>query len=216
MDEGDLVFEESIEEIELPTRRGRDREQSRNPEPELEPIEDSAAENRTPISLYEFYALGIERLVERAPWELERSVSAYHERFLTEQRCLGLSILLLLGENQVPEGAVQSMPGYENQARFSVNQAVFRRALKRYFESKQLNPIRADMVVERMGSYITDSRDAEKSDKDPLEAMFGTLARRVPPKNEEQAEGYAKRVEKIFEYVSGLVEVVLKRFEITA
>jgi hypothetical protein len=177
---------------------------------------EAVAEDRAPISLYEFYALGIERLIVKAPWELERVVSAYHESFLTEQRCLGLSILLLLGENHVPQDAVQSMPGFEDQARFSVNQAVFRRALKRYFEGKRLNPVRADMVIERMGSYISDSREAETMQGDPLEAMFNTLARRVPPLNEEQAEHYAKRVEKIFDYVSGLVEVVLKRYHIAA
>jgi hypothetical protein len=171
-------------------------------------------EDRTPISLYEFYALGIERLIVKAPWELERAVSAYHESFLTEQRCLGLSILLLLGENHVPDDAVQSMPGFENQARFSVNQAVFRRALKRYFEAKGLNPVRADMVVERMGSYITDSREAEQNQGDPLQAMFNTLAKRVPPLNQDQSEGYASRVEKIFDYVSGLVDAVVKRYVI--
>src|ERR1700761_4939523 len=111
---------------------------------------DGALEEKTGISLYEFYALGIERLIVKAPWELERSVSAYHERFLTEQRCMGLSILLLLGENHMLPTAIHSMPGYEDQARFSVNQAVFRRALKHYFESNRLSPARADMVIERM------------------------------------------------------------------
>src|ERR1700761_1497333 len=108
---------------------------------------DGALEEKTGISLYEFYALGIERLIVKAPWELERSVSPYHERFLTEQRCMGLAIVLLLGENHLPTSVVQSMPGYEEQARFSVNQAVFRRALKHYFESNKLNPVRADMVI---------------------------------------------------------------------
>ena len=150
----------------------------------------------------------------KAPWELERAVSAYHESFLTEQRCMGLAILLLLGESHVPGDAVQSMPGYEKQARFSVNQAVFRRALKHYFEAKKLNPVRADMVIERMGSYIADSREAEQSDKDPLEAMYNTLVKRVPPREEDQAEQYAKRVEKIYDYVSGLVKALLKRYEI--
>jgi len=173
-------------------------------------------EEKTSISLYEFYALGIERLIVKAPWELERSVSAYHERFLTEQRCMGLAILLLLGENHVPHTSVESMPGYEDQARFSVNQAVFRRALKHYFESNRLNPVRADMVIERMGSYIADSRDAEQSSVDPLEAMFGTLVKRVPPRDEKEAEQYAGRVERIFEYVSGLVEVLLRRYDIAA
>ena len=153
----------------------------------------------------------------KAPWELERSVSVYHERFLTEQRCLGLAILILLGENQIPADAVQGMPGYENQARFSVNQAVFRRALKHYFESSGLNPIRADMVIERMGSYIADSREAEQNDGDPLEAMYNTLAKRVPPRDEEQVEQYAKRVEKIYDYVSGLVEgSLLRRYIVTS
>jgi hypothetical protein len=203
MDEGnDLLFEETSEEVVAS-------------EPIDQPTDDTT-EGRARISLYEFYALGIERLVEKAPWELERHVSPYHERFLTEQRCMGLAILLLLGENNVPEGAVQSMPGYEQQARFSVNQAVFRRALKRYFEAKRLNPIRADMVIERMGSYVADSREAEAAQSDPLEAMYNTLVRRVPPQDEAQAERYAERVEKIFNYVSGLVEAMLKRYEITS
>lgn len=177
---------------------------------------DEMPEEKAGISLYEFYALGIERLLVKAPWELERSVSPYHESFLTEQRCLGLSILLLLGENQVPKNAVHSVPGYEDQARFSVNQAVFRRALKRYFESNNMNPVRADMVIERMGSYIADSREAEKNNADPLEAMFRTIMRRVPPREESRAEQYAKRVEKIYDYVSGLVEALLRRYEITS
>ena len=175
---------------------------------------DDVPEEKANISLYEFYALGIERLIVKAPWELERSVSTYSESFLTEQRCMGLAILLLLGENHVPGDAVQSMPGFENQARFSVNQAVFRRALKHYFEAKGLNPVRADMVIERMGTYITDSRDAEQTDGDPLEAMFNTLVRRVPPREETQGEQYSARVEKIYDYVAGLVEAMLKRYEI--
>jgi hypothetical protein len=84
------------------------------------------------ISLYEFYAIGIERLIEKAPWELERAVSAYHESFLVEQRCLGLSILLLLGEDHVPAQTIrdQAMPGFEDQTRASVNQAVFLRGMR--------------------------------------------------------------------------------------
>lgn len=186
-------------------------------EPVDVPVDEPEVTEKTSISLYEFYALGIERLIVKAPWELERSVSVYHERFLTEQRCMALAILLLLGENHIPQEAVQSMPGFENQARFSVNQAVFRRALKHYFESSKLNPIRADMVIERMGSYITDSREAEQNQGDPLEAMFGTLVKRVPPRTENEAEQYATRVEKIFDYVSGLVEgSLLKRYEIVS
>jgi hypothetical protein len=177
-------------------------------------VTDEMPDDKAGISLYEFYALGIERLLMKAPWELERSVSAYHESFLTEQRCMGLAILLLLGENHMSEDVVQSMPGYETQARFSVNQAVFRRALKHYFESKGLNPVRADMVIERMGTYITDSRTAEEHNADPLEAMFNTLVRRVPPREEAQGDQYAKRVEKIYDYVFGLVEAMLRRYDI--
>ncbi|GEM_PF-811679 len=199
MDQGDdFIIEESVEEVVAGV-------------PGDQPMEEPAGD-QAPISLYEFYALEIGRLIEKAPWELERHVSPYHERFLTEQRCMGLSMLLLLGENQVPERAVQSMPGYEQQARFSVNQAVFRRALKHYFEAKGLNPVRADMVIERMGTYVADTREAEAAQGDPLEAMFNTLVRRVPPQDDAQAELYAKRVEKIFDYVSGLVQAVRKRY----
>jgi len=188
------------------------------PEAEAAPQPQSGPDqlrDRARISLYEFYALGIERLIVKAPWELERSVSAYHESFLTEQRCMGLAILLLLGEEYVPNDAIQSMPGHEEQARFSVNQAIFRRALKEYFASKSQNPIRADMVIGRMGSYITDSRHTEQSGGDPLEAMFNTLAKRVPPRNAVEADQYVTRVEKIYDYVSGLVQAILRRYEIS-
>lgn len=174
-------------------------------------------DEKSRITLFEFYVIGIERLVVKAPWELERSVSAYHERFLTEQRCMGLVILLLLGENNLPKEAVKGVPGYEEQARFSVNQATFRRALKHYFESHHLNPVRADMVIERMGSYIADTRHAEEQGVDALAAMYDILAKRVPPRNEDEADQYAKRVENIFAYVSGLVQdAILKRYEIVS
>lgn len=172
---------------------------------------------KTGISLYEFYAIGIERLLDRAPWELERAVSAYHESFLTEQRCLGLAILLLLGEEHVPSDAVNSMPGFEVQTRSSVNQAVFRRALKHYFEANQLNPVRADMVLERMQSYLTDSREANKHKRSPLDAMCVTMSKRVPPQGATQAEQYQARVNKIYDYIEGLVEKsLLKRFEVSS
>lgn len=169
------------------------------------------------ISLYEFYAIGIERLLERAPWELERAVSAYHESFLTEQRCLGLTILLLLGENQVPDQAIkaQAVPGFEDQTRATVNQAVFRRALTHYFQSKGLNPVRADMVLERMQSYLNDSREANDQGKNPLEAMLGTVVKRVPPQGDAQREQYTVRVEKIFDYIDGLItKGLLQRYEV--
>jgi hypothetical protein len=177
-------------------------------------IEDGA---KTGISLYEFYAIGIERLIDHAPWELERAVSAYHESFLTEQRCLGLAILLLLGEEHVPDTAVSSLPGFEAQARASVNQAVFLRALKHYFQSNRLNPVRAEMVLERMQSYLTDSREANKNKRSPLDAMCQTMSKRVPPRDENQAEQYQTRVNKIYDYIEGLVEKsLLKRFEVSS
>ncbi len=178
----------------------------------------AASSSKTSISLYEFYALGIERLIERAPWELERAVSKYHERFLVEQRCLGLAILLLIGEEQVPQALIrdQAMPGFEDQTRSSVNQAVFLRALRHYFVSKQLNQVRADMVLERMHSYVQESREASKQDQNPLNAMLHTMICRVPPQDETQRQQYATRVEKIYDYIEGLVEgSLLKRYAVT-
>jgi len=174
-------------------------------------------EPKASISLYEFYAIGIERLLEKAPWELERAVSAYHESFLTEQRCLGLAILLLIGEDHVPTQLIraQAMPGFEDQTRASVNQAVFLRALKHYFKAKNLNAVRAEMVLERMQSYLNDSRQANEQGKSPLEAMLHTVVRRVPPQGDAQWEQYAVRVEKIYDYIEGLVEKgLLKRYTV--
>lgn len=176
-----------------------------------------ADEPKTEITLFEFYALGIAKLLEHAPWELERTVSAYHESFLTEQRCLGLAILVLLGEDHVPPAAVHSMPGFEEQTRASVNQAVFLRALKRYFEQKNLNPTRATMVLERMGTYIADSKAASKASKNPLEAMLAIVVKRVPPKDDEQRFQYKVRVGKIYDYIEGLVEKsLLKRYQVSS
>jgi len=177
---------------------------------------DNSDEPKTDISLYEFYALGINHLLVKAPWELERAVSAYHESFLTEQRCIGLSILLLLGEEQVPDSAVSTMPGFEHQARVSVNQAVFLRALKHYFQQEGIEAARADAVLKRMHSYLTDSREADVAGSDPLEAMAETLIRRVPPQSDEQREQYEKRVQKIFDYIEALVtRTILRRYQIT-
>lgn len=180
---------------------------------------DTPPGQKTSISLYEFYAIGVERLLEKAPWELERAVSKYHESFLTEQRCLGLAILLLLGEDHVPKQLIreQAMPGFEDQTRASVNQAVFLRALKSYFKAKNLNTVRADMALERMQTYLTDSREASQRGKSPLEAMLQIVARRVPPEDAAQREQYATRVEKIYSYIEGLVtDVLLKRYDVSS
>ncbi len=171
---------------------------------------------KLPISLYEFYAIAIERLLEKAPWELERAVSPYHESFLVEQRCLGLSILLLLGEGHVPKQAVRTMPGFEEQTRMSVNQAVFLRALRHYFEAKRLSHTRADLALERMQSYLHDSRVASTKGQNPLEAMLQTVIKRVPPQDKAQREQYVARVGKIYDYTEGLVaKALLKRYKIT-
>ena len=173
-------------------------------------------EPKSGISLYEFYAIGINHLLVKAPWELERSVSAYHASFLTEQRCIGLSILLLLGESHVPDDAVRTMPGFEDQVRASVNQAVFLRALRHYFEQAGIEATRAAQVLERMQSYLADSRGADAAHTDPLEAMTATLVRRVPPKNDEQRQQYEQRISKIYDYIEGLVEKnLLKRYEVS-
>jgi hypothetical protein len=173
---------------------------------------------RIDISLYEFYALAINDLLAKAPWELVRAVSEYHGNFLTEQRCLGLSVLLLMGENLVPLKAVETLPiKYAAQAKASVNQATFLRALKHYFEQHGIEPRRADMVLERMHSYLTDSRAADQSGNDPLDAMGGVLTKRVPPKNERQHELYVQRVEHIFDYIQALVDDnLLARYQVTS
>jgi hypothetical protein len=175
------------------------------------------AKAKANISLYEFYVLGITHLVAKAPWELVRVVSEYHGNFLTEQRCIGLSILLLLGENHVPADAAESMPKYEAQVRASVNQATFKRALTHYFQSQGIEASRSDLVLERMHSYVTDSREAYAAGGDPLEAMLTILAKRVPPKTDHQRELYEQRVVKIFEYTEELVEDnLLRRYQIAA
>jgi hypothetical protein len=176
-----------------------------------------SAESRQPISLYEFYVLSITHLLAKAPWELVRAVSEYHGNFLTEQRCIGLSILLLVGENHVPADAAESMPKYEAQVRASVNQATFRRALKHYFAEQGIEASRTDLVLERMHSYVTDSRQADAEGQDPLEAMAAILVKRVPPKTNEQRQLYEQRVVKIFEYIEELVEGnLLQRYRIAS
>jgi hypothetical protein len=173
---------------------------------------------KTGISLYEFYVLGIQRLIVKSPWELEQPVSAYHDSFLTEQRCLALSILLLIGEDHVPQKMLnEALPGSEDQARMSINQATFMRALRKYFEESNLNPVRADMALKLMQSYLVDSRKAAENRESPLEAMLRTMSLRVPPKDEAQKERYAIRVEKIYDYVEGLVQKgLLGRYDVTS
>jgi len=172
-------------------------------------------EAKVSISLYEFYAIGIDHLIEKAPWELVQAVSAYHGNFLTEQRCIGLTILLLLGEEHVPASTAESMPKYEAQVRASVSQATFLRALKHYFSQHGIEETRGDLVLERMQSYLQDARKADTEKQDPLHAMTDILIRRVPPKDDHQQGLYIQRVGKIYEYIEMLVEdTLLKRYDI--
>jgi hypothetical protein len=73
------------------------------------------------------------------------------------------------------------------------------------------------MVLERMQSYITDSRTATQAQKDPSEAMLQTVIKRVPPKDDVQKTQYAVRIGKIFDYIQALVEKsLLKRYEVSS
>ncbi len=174
-------------------------------------------EEKREISLYEFYVLGIDRLLLKAPWELDRVVSAYHETFLTEQRCLGLTILLLMGEDHVPIKTLNALPGFEHQARISTNQAVFMRALKVYFERKHSDASRAEKVLARMVPYINDARSSSAANDDPLERMLASISKRIPPKDDKQKQLYKERIDKMFDYIEKLVTGdLLVRYQVTS
>jgi hypothetical protein len=168
------------------------------------------------VSLYEFYAMGINSLLKRAPWEAEERLTKYHESFLYEQRLVCLSMLFLLGEEHVPQSLLQTMPQeYGAQIRDSVNHAVFLRALKHYYRHIPSGDAVATRVMERMHSYISITREASAQNADPLEAITLMLAKRVPPTDEEQEELYYQRVQKIFNYTDGLINRSLKeKYEI--
>lgn len=159
------------------------------------------------ISLYEFYAMGINSLITRAPWEAGGRVSPYHESFIYEQRLLALALLFLLGEEYVPESVVRTMPKkYSAQVRNSVNQSVFLRALKNHYRTLPNGEALAQEMMLRMESYVAITRKAHEQNADPLEAITTTLSRRVPPRNESQNNSYFNRVSKIFTYTEGLVK----------
>lgn len=170
-----------------------------------EDIEQSEQYEKRNISLYEFYVLGIDRLLVKAPWELGRAVSTYHQMFLNEQRCIGLTILLLIGEEFVPSAGLNALPGYEDQARASANRAVFLRALKHYFERTRSDASRAEKVLKRMGPYVVGARAATEAKTDPVKRMLETLCKRVPPKDDRQRELYEDRLEKMYGYIEDLV-----------
>lgn len=158
------------------------------------------------ISLYEFYAMGINTLLTKAPWESGQRVSAYHESFLYEQRLLSLSILFLMGEEYVPKQILNTMPSkYWDQVRHSVNLAVFGRALKHHFRQTPNGDVLADQMLRRMESYITITRTTKGTEDDALEAITHTLAKRVPPQTSDQLELYQKRVSLIFHFTESMV-----------
>lgn len=176
----------------------------------------NAEGERRSISLYEFYVLGIDRLLMKAPWELGRAVSTYHQMFLNEQRCIGLTILLLIGEEYVPDVGLNALPGYEDQARASANRAVFLRALKHYFERTRKDASRAEKVLKRMGPYVVEARAATEAKTDPVKRMLETLCKRVPPKDERQRQLYEDRLEKMYSYIEALVQNdLLEKYPIT-
>lgn len=168
------------------------------------------------ISLYEFYAMGINTLIQKASWETGARVSPYNEKFIYEQRLLGLSILFLLGEEYVPESVVRTMPKkFSAQVRNSVNQTVFLRALKHHYRAYPSGDAIAEDMLKRMESYIAITRKAQAKNVDPLEAIASTLMKRVPPRNPEQSEHYFKRVESIFNFTKTLVSKSLdSKYEI--
>lgn len=159
------------------------------------------------ISLYEFYAMGINSLIQKAPWEMTQRVSSYNESFMYEQRLLSLALLLLMGEEYVPESALKTLPRkYSGQVRNSVNQSVFLRALKHHYRNLPGGDKLAERMLIRMDSYLSITRDAQAHNADPLEAITMLLAKRVPPRDQEQLDRYHERVQKIFAYTEGLVQ----------
>ena len=169
------------------------------------------------ISLYEFYAMGINTLLVKAPWEADERVSAYHESFLYEQRLVALSVLFLMGEEYVPTATLRTMPGkYRDQVRHSVNLAVFTRALKHHYRQLASGNEVADQMIRRMEAYVDIMRQANHQEDDPLETVTMMLAKRVPPQTERQLELYQKRIDKIFEYTETLVKrSVYEKYTIT-
>lgn len=158
------------------------------------------------ISLYEFYAMGINSLVQKSPWETGERVSSYYESFVYEQRLLALALLFLMGEEYVPQSLVKTMPKkYSAQVRNSVNISVFSRALKHHYRNTPDGDKVAQKLMSQMDSYVDIMRKAQAQQGDPIEAITLKLLKRVPPRDQKQTDLYQKRVEKIFTYVKELV-----------
>ena len=169
------------------------------------------------ISMYEYYTMAIHSLLARSPWEIERQISQYHRNFLAEQRCLALSILLLMSEEYVPESALAgALPKAREQTRGSLNRAVFLRALEHQFRTSPHAKAFAQATFEKMGSYVQASRSADEQKSDPLIAMTETLSRRVPPKDAQERQLYEERIGKILAYVEGIVGFLAKKYDVVA
>ena len=168
-----------------------------------------------PISMYEYYTMAIHSLLSRSPWELERQISSYHRNFLAEQRCLALSILILISEEHVPESALAgALPKAREQTRTSMNRAVFLRALEHQFRTSPHAQAFAHATFEKMGSYVEASRRADIEKSDPLVAMSEMLCKRIPPRSEEERALYQERVGKILTYVEGITGFLIKKYDI--
>lgn len=168
------------------------------------------------ISMYEYYAMAIHSLLSRSPWELERPISQYHRNFLAEQRCLALSILLLVSEDHVPDSALgAALPKVREQTRTSMNRAVFLRALEHHFRSSPHAHQFAQATYEKMNSYIQASRFAETQRQDPLAAMADTLQRRIPPRSGDERQLIIERIDKILGYVEGIAKFLAQKYHIT-
>lgn len=168
------------------------------------------------ISLYELYAMGINTLMQKMPLEASQRISAYREVFMMEQRVIGLSVLMLIGEEYVPKAVVKTMPDFPEQVRDSVNQAVFLRALKHHYRHLPQGDDFAEQIITRMGSYVATSREARTQNQDPIETLTATLIKRIPPKNDMQQKLYKETVRNIVEYMERLITLSLKeRYQVT-
>ena len=163
-------------------------------------------EDKIKISLYEFYVMGINQLLKKAPWETGERVSSFRSSFQYEQRIISLVILALLGEEYEPESALKTMPSARERARASINQIVFLRALTNYYRAYPEARAIAERALHKMDSYMIATRYAQAKGVNPLQGIMDVLTRRVPPVSEQEYQAYAKRVQKILAYSEALIK----------
>lgn len=169
------------------------------------------SDQKIPISLYEFYVLGINQLLRKSPWETGERVSSFRQSFQYEQRLISLVILALLGEEFVPESTLKTMPHLRKQVKATVNQAVFLRALKYNYRQFPEAAAIAERALHKMSSYIVATRQAELEGIDPLDGIMEVLSRRVPPTSKTELAAYQVRVQKILDYSQQLIEQSLQK-----